>query len=209
MVATGASYCGKAGQSIGEHDAPRSDISLHPCHNFLTRESRNGRQAHAQRAILLGQGNSGDKRHLVLGPPSDLAARALTTRVGIIHLNIAVKDSSAYVGNGSGHLFTRLRSGHSSFSQAERRLTARLLTDTDLPANGRIGRGLAGEQWCATAATLCNQPVSCWRVEGQQRVVCRPPALRAHDRFVVSCRSLGHAFGAIHQVEPESLITSD
>jgi len=33
--------------------------------------------------------------------------------------------------------------------------------------------------------------------------------LRAHDRFVVSCRSLGHAFGAIHQVEPESLITSD
>lgn len=59
------------------------------------------------------------------------------------------------------------------------------------------------------AAAISYLPLSAEYKGWPDWVVCRPPALRAHDRFVVSCRSLGHAFGAIHQVEPESLITSD
>ncbi len=84
-------YGTKASQPIRENGAPGSDITLRPRQHGLARESRDRRQAHAQRTILLGQGNCSDKRHLVLGTTPHLAPRALTAQIGIIHLDIPFK----------------------------------------------------------------------------------------------------------------------
>ena len=92
MAATGIRHGTEAGQAIGEHDAPRYHIGLRPRRNGFAREAGHRRQAYAQRAILIGQGNGSDKRHLVLGTPPHLAPRALTAEIGIIHLNFAFKE---------------------------------------------------------------------------------------------------------------------
>lgn len=91
VAATGVCHGSKASQSIGGYSAVRSHIALRPSRNRRAGEARNRRQAHAQRAILPGQGNRRNDRNLVLGAPPNLATGALSTEIGVIRLDIAFK----------------------------------------------------------------------------------------------------------------------
>lgn len=93
-LVTAACLCDspKAGQSIGEHRAPRCQMIFRPGGHHLERKAGKRCQPDAQRTIRFAQRNGRNEGHLVLGAASDLATGALAAEVGVIDLDFPFKQ---------------------------------------------------------------------------------------------------------------------
>jgi len=81
----------KASQSVGEHRAAGREALSRPLCDRVERETRYRGQLDTQGLPILGERNCGHKWHLVFRATPDLAATALTTKVGIINLYRALQ----------------------------------------------------------------------------------------------------------------------
>ena len=86
----------KAGQSIGEHRAPRCQMIFRPGGHRLERKAGNRCQPDAQRTIRFVQRNGRNEGHLVLGAASDLATGTLAAEVGVIDLDFPFKQITGF-----------------------------------------------------------------------------------------------------------------
>ncbi len=76
----------ETGQAVRNNRAARREILIRPLRNRVERESRYRGQLDSQGVPLLAERNRSHKRHLVFRATPDLAATALTAKVGVINL---------------------------------------------------------------------------------------------------------------------------
>lgn len=87
MGAAFLSHCAEAGQAIRIDGAASSQAFSGPICDGFKLEARYRAEFDSQGVALIGERDSGDKGHLVLGATSDLAANALTTQIRIVNLD--------------------------------------------------------------------------------------------------------------------------
>ena len=92
VAAPGLGHRPKTIQAVRDNKGRRSQVVLGPLVNIMAAEGCHPAKNRPQR-VSLGTGfHRGNKRHLVLRTPSDLAARAFPSQVGVVDLDPLRQD---------------------------------------------------------------------------------------------------------------------